>query len=771
MSDAVIVAVAQMDYVPAFSDAGRDFLAEPDFQPFTPPTAATLFDFLLRMRKDSGPEAEQVADAIVSWKAELRSAYEAYIGRKVAAVLDLAREIGVDVLVFPEYSIPCDVLPLIPTLLPDATVIAGTHTIEESCRGRCGSLGFDIQPDDVGMALCPVFVGREQRLAVHKLGPSRWESSLLKGRPSAPFTITRNDTRFAIRVKVCIDFLDRDPAETPRDNDGDVIVAVPAYTPDTSADFEHRAQEYAKRQDHVVALANAAIAGGSRIYYDGGASGLPMQDATGTWRAAPREELIIAARIVGTRSRTRTFSPIPTPPVSRQQVAVIPLLYPSYSERDQVLTDLRAAEPHDVAAVLSAHRTSFASLQRPTVRTKIDELRVRHGGLDHEQVRRLGEIRLLPPDVPTLDEWRYRALLATARRFDELAAAHATTTALHGEIRNHLRLAAAGVITDAVLSFSLQQVERTLEPGEFFAGWLTAATRLLALPSSGEVDSAFARWATSQLADPAKTPGVRRVGTLVAEARPYPVKRLWKTLEVLLDSDATGLKAMAACQEHDRRKGACSAALVARAIAAEVARPGHHYLLYGFSHAVIGMLREYSKRHDPSTLRLSVAECKNRLGVDSAPVQIARLGELGYKCRFVSNVSLGTFLQRERVNALWSGANAITPDGILNTMGSLAVAILAEHFKIPFVTLAASYKLWPQAEWATERSQVMKMQRPEGELLAEGRPAGDHVNYAYDVIPLELIHTLVSDEGVWTGYGAFKILFPLDGTDGESSRS
>lgn len=755
----VVVAVAQLDFIPAFSDAGRHLLSEPDYTPFAGPSTPTLFDLQVSMRSEGSWESGRAASAVADWRNYLRTAYVNHMREKLTVILELARAKSVDVLVFPEYSLPCEVLPVIPELLPSAVVIAGSHIVEEECRERCGRIGFEIQEHDVGMAICPVFAGRE-RHTVHKLGPSRWEPNLVPGRRRAdPIIIERDGTDFAIDVRVCIDFL----AVPLGGGRGVVIAAVPAYTPDTTADFDNRALEYAKRKDHVVAIANAAVAGGSRIYYNGDTAGLPMQDSTGTWRATAGEEVLIAARIAA-GSRSTTFRAVPTQPHAREQVAVVPLMYPSYNEQDRAVCELQSAAPHDVPKVLSAHRSAFSALRgAPTMREKIAQLGVRHGSLNHDEVRRFSEAVLFPDGLPTLDEWRYRALLGTARHVDELARAYPLSltkwcTQVSEQFRN------AAMSHSAALPFSLQQVEPSIGPGDFFAPWLTSATRLLALPGSGELDSELARWAAESLPLHG-VEAVRRAGDLVAAARPYPVSHFWRRIRALLDTDPSGRLASEACRTHNRLKIECGRSLVSRAVEAKIVRSGQHYLLYGFSRSVLDVLRAYAAPEGFS-LRLSVAECRNRLDVDLAPDLIAWLRELDPQCSFVSNVSLGAYLERVAVDAVFIGAHAILPDGILNTGGSLALAMLARHFRVPFIVVAASYKLWGPAVWEAERPHVVQMKRPETGPQSVGTTSvAAEINYAYDVIPMELVYGLVSDAGVFMPPGDISTLLSQDGSD------
>jgi translation initiation factor 2B subunit (eIF-2B alpha/beta/delta family) len=105
-------------------------------------------------------------------------------------------------------------------------------------------------------------------------------------------------------------------------------------------------------------------------------------------------------------------------------------------------------------------------------------------------------------------------------------------------------------------------------------------------------------------------------------------------------------------------------------------------------------------------------------------------------------------------------------DGILNTGGSLALAMLARYFGIPFIVVAASYKLWSPAVWEAERPHAEQMQRPETGPQAVGTTGvASEINYAYDVIPMDFVHGLVSDVGVFMPPGDLSTLFSQDSSD------
>ena len=91
------VGLAQISANPAYADASKAFLLEPLFPDDA--NAPGLF-------KLAGIEEIQAI------RLEIRDEYLSHISRKLDAIVRFAAGKNVEVLVFPEYSVPAEVLPL-----------------------------------------------------------------------------------------------------------------------------------------------------------------------------------------------------------------------------------------------------------------------------------------------------------------------------------------------------------------------------------------------------------------------------------------------------------------------------------------------------------------------------------------------------------------------------------------------------------------------------------------------------------------------------------
>src|SRR5690242_10642298 len=117
------IALAQIDFNPAFSAQGHDYLAEPDGGADAP---AELFALEQDLYGRSTQPAVAAAAKLVSWGASLRAAYLNMLTKKLRRILSVAKDHDVDVLVFPEYAIPCALLREFHEL--GMHIIGGTHT-------------------------------------------------------------------------------------------------------------------------------------------------------------------------------------------------------------------------------------------------------------------------------------------------------------------------------------------------------------------------------------------------------------------------------------------------------------------------------------------------------------------------------------------------------------------------------------------------------------------------------------------------------------------
>ncbi|WP_437672235.1 hypothetical protein [Sorangium sp. So ce131] len=208
----------------------------------------------------------------------IRQAYLDQTQRKVEAILDVCRAWRVQIVVFPEYSIPAALLESIARRAPNTVVVAGTHfvddeTLEEKIYEKLGSTA-----DHDALLRCavsPVLYGGRLLALVPKLHPAKPELRFLSpGQGWEPIDLPEN-IGGRLGVLICLDLVQRE-SEPHRELIGPRLsqcrlIAAPSLTgKHTRAEFSAKALDDARRKGRPVLYANHAPDGGSSIYVDEG---------------------------------------------------------------------------------------------------------------------------------------------------------------------------------------------------------------------------------------------------------------------------------------------------------------------------------------------------------------------------------------------------------------------------------------------------------------------------------------------------------------------
>jgi len=244
--------LCQMFYNPAYYDDGCDLLEEP--APMTQ-TAATLG----RLR-----DIEAISGMLV----ESRASYIDHIKNKILAIATWSLNRGANVILFPEYSVPVDVLPELCCLAKEhrALIVAGTHRVRltESSRKIYQGVGLLIDDSENGRAVAPMLLPDGTVRLCSKKSKSKWESSLSIG-PGEPdiCSLTIGDESVCMAVAPCIDSLQMDTLGAfwvNRDTKPNVL-ACPSLSPTT--DMFVTVGHMVFTHEALFAFANTALFGGT----------------------------------------------------------------------------------------------------------------------------------------------------------------------------------------------------------------------------------------------------------------------------------------------------------------------------------------------------------------------------------------------------------------------------------------------------------------------------------------------------------------------------
>lgn len=143
------VLLAQVLFKPAIIERERDWLGEPG-----------IYDYGLGKSFYSMIEAGIIEDTDLCFC--FREKYIAYYKDRLVQIINWAIEREADLLVFPEYSIPYQCLPIIYDMSRNSglTIIAGSHTVIHACEAYYSLSGLSegIINEHLGESIAPIFM-------------------------------------------------------------------------------------------------------------------------------------------------------------------------------------------------------------------------------------------------------------------------------------------------------------------------------------------------------------------------------------------------------------------------------------------------------------------------------------------------------------------------------------------------------------------------------------------------------------------------------------
>jgi translation initiation factor eIF-2B subunit delta len=128
------------------------------------------------------------------------------------------------------------------------------------------------------------------------------------------------------------------------------------------------------------------------------------------------------------------------------------------------------------------------------------------------------------------------------------------------------------------------------------------------------------------------------------------------------------------------------------------------------------------------------------------------LGAKGIRTRIVVDSAAPSLMGE--CDVVIVGADAITPEGVVNKIGTYALALAARERKVPFYVLAGTEKFLPPPFAQSLRIE----EKDPKEITQETIPHGRVENRYFDITPLHLITGVVTQEGVIAGKEIQKVL-------------
>lgn len=250
--------VAQISVNPAYADELVSSIQEPAF----PAENQKVGLFPIAGLEEIGRIQQGVAEKYIT-----------HLNHKAESVTRFAANNGVELLLFPEYSIPPESLPLCNSLSQELgiAIIAGSHVVTLSQTAQQIYHDLEIRfadankPADerVRQAASVVFVPGEKPIAFTKYVKSKWEGCLVEGTPAFhSFQMNAKRGRIEVQLLICIEALaGKQPKEkhnVPR------LVAVTAFTPKAAPFYDQARLTLLKGK--CTAFANVAEFGESKVF-------------------------------------------------------------------------------------------------------------------------------------------------------------------------------------------------------------------------------------------------------------------------------------------------------------------------------------------------------------------------------------------------------------------------------------------------------------------------------------------------------------------------
>jgi translation initiation factor 2B subunit (eIF-2B alpha/beta/delta family) len=163
-----------------------------------------------------------------------------------------------------------------------------------------------------------------------------------------------------------------------------------------------------------------------------------------------------------------------------------------------------------------------------------------------------------------------------------------------------------------------------------------------------------------------------------------------------------------------------------------------------FTHSDSSTLRRALRHSHDAGRRFSVFCTESRPACEGSRLAQA-LSAAEISTCLTTDSLIFALLQEQKTNCIvLVGADAVTARGIINKAGTLGLAAVTRHWKIPFYVLAGSEKFLPAGFFPREAIQ----NKPPEEILASS-PAGLRiVNRYFDLTPLDSITAVISEEGI-----------------------
>jgi hypothetical protein len=401
------VALVQLDYQPSV------ILANPAIEE---PSMVAEGEGITSLRLSD----QQFAEQIDAMRSEIAKKYESFMRQRVKQILELLNNRSVDLVVFPEYSIPANCLLEINKYAGNYTVVAASHTVTPETIDICKKLNIEIGSSDIGKSICPIRLKGGQWQRIDKLSPSNFETNLKAGTIWQPIRLqNRNGKDFSFALFLCVDFINDNETNLQQIVQRDIwekvdFGVVSSYSP-TLRDFKQKAISLSERAGRPIIYANIASIGGSQIYCHIRDKNY-FTERNGTKALVPGDEAILIVDLDSDQfERKPTHLPVSS---TSELVALLPILpkekfskYHALIEKihntssDETIREILKNELPELNGII-ARESEASSVLKAKVHALIDGLKNKDG----QYLKKCLECFFFTGDEESFDELRYELL-------------------------------------------------------------------------------------------------------------------------------------------------------------------------------------------------------------------------------------------------------------------------------------------------------------------------------------------------------------------------
>jgi len=422
---------------------------------------------------------------------ESRASYVKHIVEKLCALAQWSQSRGAKILVFPEYSVPCEALPALRDIAREAgiLIVAGTHRVRftETSKEVYKSIGLDIKTLRNGSAVAPIIHPTTGTVEISaKRYRSKWEPNLdVSGQTKDIYEVSLDNKLLKIGVATCIDALhvDRlgslwtDKVSKPH------IIICPSLSP--SVEQFTNVGKILAGQETLFAFVNSAEFGGTAFNipkeWEQYLPGIRTPGCDMLHKAEAILEIDVNAECFFIKKRSVETAP----PCSSTRY--FPIVYASTSKwmdrysalERQVLELLNSGDSGSTIERINGFLSEQETPPPSEIATKLHELRQGQLALFAGDVNAVREGLLLVPLPQEIDDTR----LFFARRIQQvISLLTATLKSPTGEFTQSL-INYLGVLKSMQDVFSLAQLEQAAEKPKALSPKHLADRILAARPS------------------------------------------------------------------------------------------------------------------------------------------------------------------------------------------------------------------------------------------------------------------------------------------------